>query len=150
MAIITSQSSPVLSAVACKAKEEGPFMMPLGASEEVSTLGKGQVRHLRAPVSTVELQPPSTPQQQATPHFPCKLRIAITLDSHILITMKTAVKKKVSAPRRRSISKKEISARLADLDLAQTSAIRDLEMDINGEDGIDSTQVLAAARKALA
>jgi hypothetical protein len=64
--------------------------------------------------------------------------------------MKTAVKKKVSAPRRRSISKKEISARLADLDLAQTSAIRDLEMDINGEDGIDSTQVLAAARKALA
>mgnify|MGYP000265080923 CR=1 FL=1 len=87
---------------------------------------------------------------RATPHFPCKLRIAITLDSHILITMKTAVKKKVSAPRRRSISKKEISARLADLDLAQTSAIRDLEMDINGEDGIDSTQVLAAARKALA
>jgi len=64
--------------------------------------------------------------------------------------MKTAVKKKVSAPRRRSISKKEISERLVDLDLAQTSAIRDLEMDISGEDGIDSTQVLVAARKALA
>ena len=35
MAIITSQSSPDLSAVACKAKEGGPFIMPLGASEAV-------------------------------------------------------------------------------------------------------------------
>jgi hypothetical protein len=79
-----------------------------------------------------------------------KLCIAITLDSHILITMKTAVKKEAPVARRRSISKKEISERLADLDLAQTSAIRDLEMDINGEDGVDSEQVLVAARKALA
>ena len=32
MAIITSPTSPDLSAVACKAKEGGPFIMPLGAS----------------------------------------------------------------------------------------------------------------------
>ena len=79
-----------------------------------------------------------------------RLCIAMTLDSHILITMKTALKKKAPVAKCRSISKKEISERLADLDLAQTSAIRDLEMDINGEDGVDSKQVLAAARKALA
>lgn len=64
--------------------------------------------------------------------------------------MKTAVKKKTLVAKRKSISKKEISERLVDLDLAQTSAIRDLEMDINGEDGVDSIKVLAAARKALA
>lgn len=66
------------------------------------------------------------------------------------MTMKTAVKKKAPVARRQSISKKEISERLADIDLAQTSAIRDLEMDINGDDGVDSKQVLSAARKALA
>lgn len=64
--------------------------------------------------------------------------------------MKTAVKKKAFVVRRKSISKKEISERLADIDLAQTSAIRDFEMDINGEGGVDSKQVLAAAREALA
>lgn len=61
--------------------------------------------------------------------------------------MKTAVKKKVARSKPKSISKLEISERLADIDLAQTSAIRDLEMDIHGDLGTDSTKVLAAARK---
>ena len=64
--------------------------------------------------------------------------------------MKTALKKKTPVSKRKSISKKEISERLVDIDIAQTSALRDLEMDINGDDGADSTKVLAAARRALA
>jgi hypothetical protein len=63
--------------------------------------------------------------------------------------MKTALKKKAPSAKRKSISKQEITERLVDLDLAQTSAIRDLEMDINGDTGIDSKKVLVAARKAL-
>ncbi len=35
IATITSPISPDLSAVSCKAKEGGPFIMPLGASEAV-------------------------------------------------------------------------------------------------------------------
>ena len=50
----------------------------------------------------------------------------------------------------KTISRKEISNRLADIDLAQTSAIRDLEMDVNGETGMDSKQVLEASRRAIA
>lgn len=66
------------------------------------------------------------------------------------MVMKTSLKKKTPVARRKSISKQEISERLVDIDLAQTSAIRDLEMDINGEEGVDSKKVLATARKALA
>jgi hypothetical protein len=64
--------------------------------------------------------------------------------------METASKQKVSRSKLKSISRLEISQRLADIDLAQTSAIRDLEMDINGDLGTDSKKVLAAARKAIA
>jgi hypothetical protein len=63
--------------------------------------------------------------------------------------MKTAQKKTPPA-KRKSISKKEISERLIDIDVAQTSAIRDLEMDVSGETGTDSKRVLAATRKAIA
>ena len=64
--------------------------------------------------------------------------------------MKTALKQKAPIAGRKPISKREISDRLADIELAQTSAIRDLEMDIKCEAGVDSKQALVAARKALA
>jgi hypothetical protein len=63
--------------------------------------------------------------------------------------MATVLKKKTAPEKTKSISKREISERLVELDLAQTSAIRDLEMDISEESGIDSKTVLAAARKAI-
>jgi len=64
--------------------------------------------------------------------------------------MTTGLKKKTTPKKRKSISKREITERLVELDLAQTSAIRDLEMDISEESGIGSKSVLAAARRAIA
>ena len=53
--------------------------------------------------------------------------------------------KKVTKP----LSRKAIRERLLDIDIAQTSALRDLEMDIQGVEGKDAKTVLQAARKAL-
>ena len=61
--------------------------------------------------------------------------------------MPIAIRKKKSKLKLNPISKAEISQRLIDLDLAQTSALRDLEMDVSGEMGIDSKSVIAKARK---
>ena len=49
----------------------------------------------------------------------------------------------------KGITRDEISDRLVNLDLAHTSALRDLEMDISGEKGCLSSMVLKNARAAL-
>jgi len=64
--------------------------------------------------------------------------------------MASILKKETAPKKRKSISRREISERLVELDLAQTSTIRNLEMDIKEASGIDSKTVLAAARKAIA
>jgi len=63
---------------------------------------------------------------------------------HDIYSMKPHTAKTKTKSPRKSISRKEISNRLADIDLAQTSAIGDLEMDVNGEEGVDSREVLSA------
>ena len=60
--------------------------------------------------------------------------------------MAKVIQKRSSSIKLKSISKAEISRRLVDLDLAQTSALRDLEMDISGEAGLDSKKIMAKAR----
>ena len=47
------------------------------------------------------------------------------------------------------LTRDQIRSRLADIDLAQTSAIRDLEMDIAGLHGSDVTDVVEEARQIL-
>jgi len=47
------------------------------------------------------------------------------------------------------LSREEISQRLIDIEIAQTSAIRDLEMDIRSLPGRDASVVIQASRKAL-
>ena len=64
--------------------------------------------------------------------------------------MKMAQKKKVAGAKRKAISKQEISARLVDIGITQTSAIRSLEMEINRDVRIESKTVLTAACKAFA
>ncbi len=63
--------------------------------------------------------------------------------------MATIVDPKTRKVKRKTITKAEITRRLVDRDLAQTSALRDLEMDVNGESGIPSKTVLADARRAI-
>lgn len=63
--------------------------------------------------------------------------------------MAVLTQKKPSKAKSRSIAKSEIARRLIDLDIAQTSVIRDLEMDVNGEAGLDSRSVILKARKLI-
>ena len=82
------------------------------------------------------------------------------IKSNSLLTLEEAVAKLnlVKSPakgnigkkkKKKPISKKEMGRRLIDIDIAQTSALRDLEMDIFGESGIESSEVLRAARDAI-
>ena len=66
--------------------------------------------------------------------------------------MKPTPSEKPGKPARQSrpgLSRHEISSRLAELDLAQTSAIRDLEMDISGDSGNEAASVVEEARQLL-
>lgn len=58
-------------------------------------------------------------------------------------------KKKHSCEADPVLTRDQIRARLAEIDLAQTSSIRDLEMDIDGATGSDVDEVVEEARQAL-
>ena len=62
---------------------------------------------------------------------------------------KAVAQPKTRETKRKTITKAEIARRLVDLDVAQTSALRDLEMDVNGDRGIPSKSVLADARRVI-
>jgi hypothetical protein len=58
-------------------------------------------------------------------------------------------KKQSLPPSNDSLTPDQIRVRLADIDLAQTSAIRDLEMDISCDSGQDVADVVEEARQLL-
>jgi hypothetical protein len=60
------------------------------------------------------------------------------------------MKQKPLSPRsKKPLTRDQIRSRLAEIDLAQTSAIRDLEMDIAGLSGCDAAEVVEEARQIL-
>lgn len=66
------------------------------------------------------------------------------------MSIQTKTKSGTRPGKGKGLSRVEIQARLAELDLAHTSALRDLEMDITGQDGYPLPSVMKEARKLLA
>lgn len=66
------------------------------------------------------------------------------------MSMQTKIKSVIKPRKEKGLSRVEIQARLAELDLAHTSVLRDLEMDIIAQDGYPLDSVMKEARKLLA